>query len=115
MREAAPNPHDAQIRMCWKICRYGIEMVRANDEARRRVLDWIARMEPAFPRSPWLGRWRAIVEGSSEASDLDRPDFFELPEDRRAFWRPLIQSHPFACIFPGRTTRERRAFLSRLP
>lgn len=112
-----PNPHDAQLELCWKICRVGARRARER-VPREKVLAWIARMRPLFPGSPYLDAWARILGGeeSGALADLDAyPAFRALPPERRSFWRPLVQSHPFACIAPGRTTRERRAILSRLP
>ena len=111
------NPHDEQLHLCWKICRFGAERIRQPGE-RAKVLAWIERMQPVFPGSPYLESWAGIIIGDARAALRELAEtrtFEDLPSDRRSFWRPLIQSHPFACIVPGRTTRERRAVLSRLP
>jgi hypothetical protein len=112
-----PNPHDENLRLCWRICRFGVREAREASK-RRRVLAWIGRMKPRFPGSPHLERWRELLSGEAPelAAELEgTPDFFTLPLERRGLWRPLIQSQPFTCIVPGRTTRERRAVLSRMP
>jgi hypothetical protein len=111
------NPHDAQLELAWAACRYGLERCSAEPVARARVLDWISRMEPAFPGSPWLCRWREVVDGRAPDSAhecMSVPEFIALSPARQSFWRPLVQSNPFACVVPGRTTRERRALLASL-
>ena len=112
-----PNPHDERLRFAWKACRYGF--ARMEDEAeKKKVLAWIERMRPRFPGSPHLERWGRIVRGEEPEAARELQTvrgFFDLDPDRRAFWRPLVQSQPFTTIIPGRTTRERRAVLSRLP
>jgi hypothetical protein len=110
------NPHDAHIRLCWKICRFG--MGRLGDEAvRRKVLAWIEGAAAEFPGSPHVEAWSRIFRGEEPGAvrELEATeDYFDLPVERRSWWRPIIQSHPFAPAIPGRTTRERREFLSRL-
>ena len=111
------HPHDDHLRFCWTICRYGIRRVEGEEDARERVLGWIERMRPRFPGSPHLEAWARIVAGRDpDAARTLREvtDYFALPPEERSRWGPLIQSQPFACILPGRTTRERRAILSRL-
>jgi hypothetical protein len=110
------NPHDKHLRMAWSACRVGMRQV-AQPEAREKVLAWIDGMIPQF-RGPYLELWRRVVAG--DEPDLVREieghrDYFELSEERRGFWRSLVQSHPFTCVIPGRTTSERRALLSRMP
>lgn len=115
--DVGANPHDAHLRMCWKICRYGRERMR-DAEARAKVLARLERPGPEFEGHPYVAEWLRLLRDPDGRglADLDAMrDFFDLPDDRRAWWRPLIQSQPFSCIFPGRTTRERREFLSRLP
>lgn len=111
------HPHDLHLRRSFQVVRFGMQAVAADPGVRARVLAWIERMKPRFPGSPHLEAWDAILGGrdpEAVAFIEGTRDFFDLPADRRGTWRQLIQSHPFACIVPGRTTRERRQFLSRL-
>ena len=112
-----PNPHDEQLRRSWRLCRFGMKAT-ADPERREKVLAWLDRMQRRFPGSPQLARWVEIVSGQAPelTQELALPvDFFALSPESRACWRPLVQSQPFSCLLPGRTTRERRAVLSRLP
>jgi hypothetical protein len=87
-----------------------------DQEKRERVLEWIARMMPQFPGSPFLTAWERIVRGVDREARRTieaTQDFFDLPVDDRGQWRQLVQSQPFTTIIPGRTARERRAALSR--
>jgi hypothetical protein len=114
---ATRNPHDRHLALCWKICRFGVQRIE-DPELKARVLSWIERMRGLFPGSPHLALWDRVVRGEEPeaAPELGAcADYFALSSERRSWWRPLIQSHPFACVIPGRTTRERRAVLSRLP
>jgi hypothetical protein len=111
-----PHPHDEHLRFGWKIVRYGMNAIRSEDEKRRQVLDWIERMKPRFPGSPFLAAWESIVSGRDLASARlieSTVDFFNLPSDSRGWWRQLVQSQPFTTIIPGKTAHERRAVLSR--
>ena len=111
------NPHDAHLRVGWRLCRFGLAAT-ADPQARARVLAWLARMEGVVPGSPHLRAWQGVLNGEAPemVADLTRAsDFFDLPPVRQGVWRPLVQSQPFSCLLPGRTTRERRTVLSRLP
>jgi hypothetical protein len=112
------NPHDERLGACWKLCRFGAERVRDDADARRRVLEWIAAALEEFPGCPWYEAWARIVRGDDPDALrelLGTADYFALPKEARDRWRPLIQSNPFPSVIPGRTSRERRAFLSHLP
>lgn len=116
--EAPRNPHDDKMDMCWNLCRFGLGRVRGDGAARDLVLAWIERMRPLFPGSPWFESWARIVSGAEPelARELgETPSFFDLDQGRRSFWRPLAQSNPFACLLRGKSARERRAVLSRVP
>ncbi len=107
------NEHDAHVELCWRICRYGVAAVGRDPAAAGKVLAWIDRMRPRFPGSPWLAAWDEIVRGAARepAAELRSVErFAHLTPERKSLWRPIIQSQPFGCIVPGRTTRERRAF-----
>jgi hypothetical protein len=111
------NPHDEHLRLGWRLCRFGAAEI--EDAAKqRRVIEWLGRMEHVVPGSPHLREWARIVSQQAPELALELSsvrDFFELPKDRQGIWRPLVQSQPFSCLLPGRTTRDRRAVLSRLP
>lgn len=111
------HPHDEHLRVGWRLCRFGLAKITAGDQ-RKRVLEWLNRMERVVPGSPHLREWTRLVSNEAQemAEELPRfKDFFDLPAERQGVWRPLVQSQPFSCLLPGRTTRERRAVLSRLP
>lgn len=111
------NPHDEHLRLAWRLCRFGVSQL-SDPSAQARVRAWLARMDAILPGSPHLHTWKAIVERPSptivdELTGVD--DYFSLSPERQGFWRPLVQSQPFSCLLPGRTTRDRRTVLSRLP
>lgn len=109
------NPHDEHLRFGWKIVRFGVQSVLDDDEKRERVLRWIDRTRPSFTGPSYLDDWRRILEQRDpEVLGTIRrtTDFFDLPEERRGWWRGLVQSQPFTTIIPGRTADERRAVVS---
>ena len=116
LHERVPHPHDEHLRFGWKIVRYGMSAVASDEDKRRLVLAWIERMKPRFPGSPFLAAWEAIVAGrdvESARAIAYAADFFDVPSDRRGWWRQLVQSQPFTTIIPGKTAHEPRALLSR--
>lgn len=112
-----PNPHDAHLRAGWRLCRFGARVL-PTPGTRAQVDAWLLRMDRVVPGSPHLAEWRRILDGAAPdmTHDLESvEDYFDLPDDRQAIWSPLVQSQPFSCLLPGRTTRDRRTVLSRLP
>jgi hypothetical protein len=111
------NPHDAHLRTGWRLCRFGWRALSAPDQ-RAAVEAWLSRMDGVVPGSPHLDAWRRILAGDAPemAGELETvEDYFALTPGRQGVWRPLVQSQPFSCLLPGRSTRDRRTVLSRLP
>ncbi len=110
------NPHDEHLRFGWKIVRYGVQSVLDDDAKLTLVLSWIDRTRPKFSGPSYLDDWRQLLERPDpltlETIQKTR-DFFDLPEERRGWWRGLVQSQPFTTIIPGKTADERRAVVSR--
>ena len=118
-----PHPHDKHLQLAWKICRFGIEALDSSQGGlcREKVLRWMKdgqkKFENQFFSHPQYAIWeKIIVEDESLRQEIrETLDFLSLSEERQGYWRPLIQSQPFTCLLPGRTTRERRSILSHLP
>jgi hypothetical protein len=92
------NQHDEKLRRSWQTCRSGLSTVVHDAKLRAEVLAWLKSKRDV---TPYYRVWTRILEGAEPdlVADLEGIDeYFDLSEEQRGRWRPLVQSHPFVVL-----------------
>src|SRR6185295_12120207 len=102
-----PHPHDHRLEKAWQSCRWGFGRVSRDPRALAQVESWVEKFHDLAPG--WLRVWKDILGGGypeRRRQLLEVESYFDLSEEDRGFWRPVVQSHPFAALLTRENLRE---------
>lgn len=97
------NRFDKRLQKSWDACREGMRLVRESAEHLQQVVEWASSVGHSCE---YCSFWVKLIELNINSKYtplyleelLQTKRWLDLPQPRRAFWRPYIKSAPFVAL-----------------